>query len=239
MAEEATGAERLSVIVPFYQEEENVTPVLEELHAAVPEAEIIAVDDGSTDRTWERIRALPFVKGVRLTENRGQSGALYAGIMAAGGGLCATMDGDGQNDPHDIPRLLAAWQDGAGQVVCGYRAKRRDSLSRRLASRSANFIRHLFIDDDVRDTGCGLKLFPTEYRALLVPFNGLHRFLPALFKQAGLKVVEVPVNHRPRTRGQSKYSNWERALRGAYDLVGVSWLLKRKVVLPPLETSNE
>lgn len=230
---------RLTVVVPFFQEEANVLPVLGELHAAVPQAEIIAVDDGSTDGTWERICASPFVKGVRLTENRGQSAALYTGIMAAGRELCATMDGDGQNDPRDIPRLLAAWEDGAGQVICGYRAKRRDSLSRRLASRGANFIRHLFIDDDVRDTGCGLKLFPTEYRTLLVPFNGLHRFLPALFKQAGLKVVEIPVNHRPRTRGRSKYSNWERAIRGAYDLVGVAWLLKRKVVLPPLETSDE
>lgn len=230
---------KLSVVIPFYREEDNVVPVLEELHAAVPDAEIIAVDDGSPGATWARIQALPFVRGIRLTENRGQSGALYAGIMAAGGELCALMDGDGQNDPHDIPRMLAAWETGAGQVICGYRAKRRDNLSRRLASRGANFIRHLFIDDDVRDTGCGLKLFPTECRSLLVPFNGLHRFLPAIFKQAGLRVAELPVNHRPRTRGQSKYSNWERALRGAYDLIGVSWLLKRKVVLPPVETSNE
>jgi dolichol-phosphate mannosyltransferase len=226
---------RLSVVVPFFDEQDNVRAVLDELHQAVPDAEIVAVDDGSNDGTWARIGALPYVRGIRLTENCGQSAALYVGIMAATGELCVTMDGDGQNDPHDIPRLLAAREQGQGQVICGYRARRRDSLSRRLASRSANFIRHLFIDDDVRDTGCGLKLFPTEYRSLLVPFNGLHRFLPALFKQAGLRVAEVPVNHRPRTRGRSKYSNWERALRGACDLIGVAWLLKRRLVLPPLE----
>ena len=230
---------RLSVVVPFFNEQDNVRPVLEELRQAVPGAEILAVDDGSSDRTWGQIRALPFVSGIRLTTHLGQSAALYAGIMAAQGEFCVLMDGDGQNDPLDIPRLLAAREQGQGQVICGYRAKRRDDLSRRLASRGANFIRHLLIDDDVRDTGCGLKLFPTAYRNLLVPFNGLHRFLPALFKQAGLKVAEIPVNHRPRTNGQSKYSNWERALRGAWDLVGVRWLLKRKLVLPPVETTHE
>jgi len=141
------------------------------------------------------------------------------------------MDGDGQNDPADIERLLEEFRNGAGEVICGYRATRRDTFSRRLGSRIANFVRRLFLDDGIRDTGCSLKVFPRSAVELLVPFNGLHRFLPAIFKHGGLILKEVPVNHRPRTRGQTKYSNWERMWRGLYDLIGVSWLLKRKIVI--------
>jgi dolichol-phosphate mannosyltransferase len=140
------------------------------------------------------------------------------------------MDGDGQNDPADIERLLEEFTSNAGDVICGFRATRRDTFSRRLASRIANFVRRLFLDDGIRDTGCSLKVFPRSAVELLVPFSGLHRFLPVIFKHAGLTLKEVPVNHRPRTRGRTKYSNWERTWRGIYDLIGVSWLLKRMII---------
>lgn len=225
----------LSIVIPFYNEAENVGPVLEEVLACQPDAEIIAVDDGSSDATWEVIGQFAAVRGIRLTQNRGQSGALYAGLRAARGEWCGMMDGDGQNDPADFRALLAEAEKGHADVVCGYRARRRDTWSRRAASKIANRIRRLFLSDGVRDTGCSVKVFRKSSVDLLVPFNGLHRYLPALFRRAGLHIVEVPVNHRPRTRGTSKYTNWERALRGIHDLIGVSWMLRRLVLLPALE----
>jgi dolichol-phosphate mannosyltransferase len=231
-------APEVTIVIPFYNEEENVVPVLEEVLRCQPGAEVIAVDDGSRDRTWDGIRSVPGVTGLRLTQNRGQSGAVYAGLRAARGRLVATMDGDGQNDPADFERMLAVLREGSADLVCGLRAKRKDTWSRRAASKAANWIRRRFLEDGVRDTGCGLKAFRREHVELLVPFNGLHRYVPAIFKAAGLRLAEVPVNHRPRTRGASKYTNWERALRGIYDLIGVSWLLKRKVVYPAIERSE-
>lgn len=228
-----------SIVIPFYNEEECVRSVLEEAHACQPDAEIVAVDDGSSDRTWEIIKSLDFVSGLRLTENRGQSAALYAGLRAAKGDVLILMDGDGQNDPADIEQLVQPLEKGEVDVVCGRRAKRQDTWSRRAASRVANAIRKSILNDGISDTGCSLKTFRKEQVDLLVPFNGLHRYLPAIFTRAGLKIEELPVNHRPRTLGTSKYTNWERALRGIYDLFGVSWLLKRKTVYPKLERSHE
>lgn len=222
-----------SIIVPFYNEEACVTTVIEEIRQAQPEAEIIAIDDGSTDKTWELIQSIPDVLGLHFTSNRGQSAAIYAGLTHAGGQIAVLLDGDGQNDPKDIDKLIAKLPDS--DVVIGYRAKRKDTLSRRLASRFANRIRRMFLEDGVRDTGCSLKVFPREYVEILVPFNGLHRFLPAIFKKAGLKLDEVAVNHRPRVDGISKYTNWERALRGIYDLFGVAWILNRKINFPSIE----
>jgi dolichol-phosphate mannosyltransferase len=225
-----------SVVLPFFNEADCVGSVLDELLATVPEAEIVAVDDGSTDGTWAEIRERPRVHGVRLTENRGQSAAMLAGLKATQRAVCVTMDGDGQNDPGDIPALLAKLEPGA--VVVGYRQARKDTWSRRLASKIANRIRRAFIHDGVRDTGCSLKAFPREAVELLVFFNGQHRFMPAFFIQGGYRIVEVAVNHRGRLAGTSKYTNWERALRGVHDLVGVSWLLRRKVTLPAIEESG-
>lgn len=227
----------LSVVVPFFNEEANVSGVLAELRKAVPEAEIIAVDDGSVDRTWAMIQAAEGVRGFRLTQNRGQSAAMYLGLHQARGRLVGLMDGDGQNDPADFPRLVALLEDQTVDVVCGFRAHRRDTTSRRLASRFANAIRRSFLSDGVRDTGCSVKVMRREAVESLVPFNGMHRYLPAFFLQAGFKIAECPVNHRPRMAGTSKYSNWDRALRGIYDLIGVSWLLKRKVKFPKIEQS--
>lgn len=225
----------LSVIVPFYNEGENVDFVLSELKDVLPEAEIIAIDDGSSDDTWQRIEKAAGVVGLRFLKNLGQSAAIYYGLRAAGQPLVGMMDGDGQNDPANFNLLLAEWERGGADVVCGYRASRRDTWSRRVASKMANAIRRSLLDDGVRDTGCSQKIFRKEHVELLVPFRGVHRYLPAIFKQAGLRMSEVAVNHRARLAGESRYSNFTRAVHGFYDLIGVSWLLKRKVIRPEIE----
>lgn len=228
-----------SIIIPFYNEEACVKAVLEEVLACQPNAEILAVDDGSQDGTWAAICSLPEIHGLRLTENRGQSAAMYAGMRAASGEFVVLMDGDGQNDPADIDKLIGLLRQDGVDVACGQRVKRRDTWSRRVASKAANAIRRSILNDGISDTGCSLKAFRREHVELLVPFNGLHRYLPAIFKHAGLRLAETPVNHRARTQGISKYTNWNRALRGIYDLFGVRWLLNRKVVLPKTEHHHE
>lgn len=228
-----------SIVIPFYNEEACVKSVLDEVLACQPAAEIIAVDDGSRDGTWAAICSLPKVHGLRLTENRGQSAAMVAGMRAASGRFIVLMDGDGQNDPADIDKLVGLLKQDGVDVACGRRVKRRDTWSRRAASTAANAIRRSILNDGISDTGCSLKAFRREYVDLLVPFNGLHRYLPAIFKHAGLRLAETPVNHRPRTQGVSKYTNWNRALRGMYDLFGVCWLLNRKVVFPRMEHHHE
>ena len=230
-----TGTE-FSVVVPFYNECENVTEVLRELRAALPEAEIIAIDDGSTDGTWALIRQAEGIRGLRFPVNQGQSAAVYHGLRAATRPVVGMMDGDGQNDPENFIQLLDEFAKGSADVVCGYRADRRDTWSRRTASGIANAIRRTFLDDGVRDTGCSQKVFRREAVELLVPFRGLHRYLPAIFKHAGLGISEIPVNHRERLAGVSKYSNFTRAMHGIYDLIGVGWLLNRKISPPSIET---
>jgi dolichol-phosphate mannosyltransferase len=227
--------ETVSVIVPFYNEEECAEFVLRELVACQPGAQIIAVDDGSKDRTWKILRSVPGVTPLRLTQNRGQSGALYAGLRYASGDILVMLDGDGQNDPADIAKLVELLRSGSCDVAVGRRAQRRDTWSRRAASRIANRVRRFFLHDGISDTGCSLKAIHRDHVDLLVPFNGLHRFLPAIFTHAGLAIAEIDVNHRERKAGTSKYTNLDRAIRGLYDLVGVCWLLKRKLVLPALE----
>ena len=233
------SAHKRSIIIPFYNEEECVQSVLEEVRACQPGAEIIAVDDGSSDQTWNLICSVESVAGLRLTENRGQSAAMYVGMRAAAGDVIVLMDGDGQNDPADIDRLVGLLGQDGVDVACGQRVKRRDSWSRRAASKAANIIRRSILSDGISDTGCSLKAFRREAVDLLVPFNGLHRYLPAIFKHAGLRLAETPVNHRSRMQGVSKYTNWNRALRGIYDLFGVCWLLNRKVVFPKMERTDE
>jgi len=229
----------LSIVVPFYNEAENAAPVLREIIQCQPEAEVVAVDDGSSDGTWEAILSVPGVVAIRASANRGQSAAVYAGLRAASGRYIGTLDGDGQNDPADFAHMLAILRSGTADVVCGRRAKRKDTLSKRLASKAANRIRRLFLDDGVHDAGCGIKMFRREAVEFLVPFNGMHRYMAATFKKAGLRLEEVSVNHRPRAQGTSKYTNWDRALRGIYDLIGVAWLLKRKVHYPSTERSDK
>ena len=217
----------VSIILPFYNEEESVRSVVEEILGLYPGVELIAVDDGSSDRTAEILSGIAGVTLVRFPKNRGQSAAMYVGLRAASRPICVLMDGDGQNDPADIPKLVALLE-GAG-LVCGWRQTRRDTASRRWASKAANRIRRWFIHDGVRDTGCSLKAMRRGAAEHLIPFNGMHRYIPAMLKASGLTIAEVAVNHRPRGAGVSKYTNWDRALRGIHDLIGVSWILKRKV----------
>ncbi|ADE54743.1 glycosyltransferase family 2 protein [Coraliomargarita akajimensis] len=218
-----------SIIIPFYNESETVVTVLREVLETNPGAEVVAVNDGSSDNTYELMQSVEGVTAYTFPENRGQSAAMYAGMRLATQPICVMMDGDGQNDPADIPKLRAELKGDIG-MVCGYRAQRKDTASRRWASKIANKIRVAIIDDGLRDTGCSLKCFHREAVDHLVPFNGMHRYMAAMMKKAGLKISEIPVNHRERHAGTSKYTNWDRALRGIYDLFGVSWLLKRKVL---------
>src|SRR5207237_1487906 len=181
-----------------------------------------------TDGTVSRLTSAPQVRVLRFERNTGQSAALYAGANAARGGIVVLIDGDLQNDPADIPRLLAEIDRGA-DLVCGYRAQRKDTLVKRLTSRTANFVRSRFTKDGVRDTGCTLKAMRCECVSALVPFKGMHRFIPAFVKAAGYRLVEIPVNHRPRRFGQSKYGLGNRALRATVDMFGVRWLLSRRL----------
>jgi dolichol-phosphate mannosyltransferase len=220
----------VSVVVPLYNEEENVPILQTELVAALTglDYEIIFVDDGSSDRTADQIVVGPSVRLLSFERNAGQSAAMFAGLHAARGATCILIDGDLQNDPADIPRLLAEIERGA-DLVCGYRALRKDTLVKRITSRVANFIRSRFTKDGVRDTGCTLKAMRRECISALVPFKGMHRFIPALVKGAGFRLVEIPVNHRPRKFGQSKYGLGNRALRATRDMFGVRWLLSRRL----------
>jgi dolichol-phosphate mannosyltransferase len=227
---EVTNAPAVSVIVPLFNEEENISILQSELRATLDglDYEIVFVDDGSVDCTVERIETAPNVRLVRFEKNTGQSAALYAGLQAARGANAVLMDGDLQNDPADIPRLLAEIARGA-DLVCGYRINRQDTLVKRLTSRIANAVRSRFTKDGVRDTGCTLKAIRRECISALVPFKGMHRFIPALIKGAGYRLVEIPVNHRPRRFGQSKYGLGNRALRATIDMFGVRWLLSRRL----------
>jgi dolichol-phosphate mannosyltransferase len=227
---EMPNSPAVSVIVPLFNEEENLPILQSELRTALSglDHEIVFVDDGSVDRTVEQIETASNIRVIRFEKNTGQSAAIYAGLQAARGTTAVLIDGDLQNDPADIPRLLAEIAGGA-DVVCGYRVKRKDTALKRLTSRIANAIRSRFTKDGVRDTGCTLKAMRRECVTALVPFKGMHRFIPALIKGAGYRVVEVPVNHRPRRFGESKYGLGNRALRATIDMFGVRWLLARRL----------
>jgi len=216
--------------VPLFNEEESISLLQTELSAALKnfDYEIVFVDDGSADCTADRIEHKMNVRVIRFEKNAGQSAAIYAGVMAARGATLVLIDGDLQNDPGDIPRLLAEIARGA-DLVCGYRAQRRDTRVKRLTSRIANAVRSRFTKDGVRDTGCTLKAMRRECISALVPFKGMHRFIPALVKGAGFRLVEIPVNHRPRRFGRSKYGLGNRALRATIDMFGVRWLLSRRL----------
>jgi dolichol-phosphate mannosyltransferase len=222
---------QISVVVPVFNEEENMSILQTEIRAALAgrDYEIIFVDDGSSDGTAEKTdTADPRIRLLRFEKNAGQSAATYAGVNAARGDIVVLLDGDLQNDPAEIPKLLAALTDDV-DLVCGYRAQRKDTVVKRITSRIANFVRSRFTRDGVRDTGCGLKAMRRECVATLVPFKGMHRFVPALVKGAGYHLVEVPVKHRARRFGQSKYGLGNRALRATIDMFGVRWLLSRQL----------
>lgn len=191
--------------------------------------ELVLVDDGSSDSTVERIQKGDRVRVIRLEKNTGQSAAMYEGMMRANGELIALIDGDLQNDPADISKLMAALESENADLVCGYRANRKDTAFKRMQSRIANGVRSRFTGDGVRDTGCSLKVMRRECRDALVPFTGMHRFIPALIKSAGYNVIEQPVNHRARKHGDSKYGGGlKRAKPATEDMFGVQWLNSRR-----------
>jgi dolichol-phosphate mannosyltransferase len=227
---QTVSSPQVSVIVPLFNEEENVPILQAELRAALRaiDHEFIFVDDGSADRTVERIEPAPNLRVIRFEKNAGQSAAIYAGLQAARGAIVVLIDGDLQNDPADIPKLIGEISRGA-DLVCGYRALRRDTLVKRLTSRIANSVRSRYTKDGVRDTGCTLKAMRRECITVLFPFKGMHRFIPALIKDAGYRLVEIPVNHRPRRFGQTKYGLGNRAVRATIDMFGVRWLLSRRL----------
>lgn len=222
-------------MIPAYNEEPNVEPCYRELSELLSTLarpyEIIFVDDGSTDGTFEVLGALtrldPRVRAVRFRRNAGQTAALDAGFRTARGGIVVTMDADLQNDPRDIPRLLEALT--GADVACGWRVDRQDPWTKRVASRVANGVRQHFTRDGIRDTGCMLKAFRREALGRLRLYRGMHRFLPALLQLEGCRIVEVPVRHRPRRAGQSKYGNWSRLWVGLADLWAVRWMSRRRL----------
>lgn len=238
---------KLSIVVPVHNENENLRPLIEEIESAVMglgEHEIVYVDDGSSDDTLSRLVALkasfPALRVLRHIRCCGQSTALRTGIKVAKGQVIVTLDGDGQNDPANIPAMLEAWRElkhadqGRGALIAGYRRNRKDTGWRKFSSRFANRIRAALLGDATPDTGCGLKLFDRSLFLELPYFDHMHRFLPALAQRAGAKVISVEVNHRPRTLGVSKYGTWHRLWVGIWDLMGVMWL-QRRAHVPEVE----
>ncbi|MGY4514735.1 glycosyltransferase family 2 protein [Lysobacter sp. HA18] len=234
-----TASLPLSVVVPVFNEEGNVASLVREIVAAlrgVTEFEIVYVDDCSKDGTVAALQALkaeaPELRVVRHIRNSGQSTATRNGVRAARGAWIATLDGDGQNDPADIPKLLEKREASPSNVklFAGWRVNRQDTGSKRWASKAANAIRSRMLRDSTPDTGCGIKLFERDAFLDLPYFDHMHRYLPALMQRAGWQTVSVPVNHRHRASGVSKYNNLNRALVGISDLRGVSWLIKRSRV---------
>jgi glycosyltransferase involved in cell wall biosynthesis len=223
----------VSVVVPVFNEAENVPLLMARIHAALGDRayEVIFVNDGSTDGTREVLEALrseyAALRPLHFARNYGQSAALIAGMRTAEGVYVLTADGDLQNDPADFPRIIELL--GRADCVFGYRASRQDSWVRKLSSRVANAARNAILQDGVRDSGCGTKGFRREVVAHIVPFNGAHRFLAAIVRNAGFTVEEMPVAHHPREHGVSKYGIGNRLWRGIYDLIGVRWLLRRYV----------
>ncbi|HSS13848.1 MAG TPA: glycosyltransferase family 2 protein [Rhizomicrobium sp.] len=229
-----SGGIALSVVVPVKDEAGNVAPLVREIAAALTgrENEILFVDDGSTDGTAGALTALkseiPQLRVLRHGRNLGQSRGIRTGVQAARGDIIVTLDGDGQNDPADIPKLLEALRAQPDvAMVSGIRVKRQDSASRRLASRLGNRFRSALLGDGATDTGCGLKAFRRAVFLDLPYFDHLHRFLIAMVLREGWKVTYVPVNHRPRLTGTSKYTNFGRLLVSIQDLLGVRWLQRR------------
>lgn len=225
----------LVIIIPVYNEADNILPLAEEvaagLRGAVTDYSLVFVDDASRDETWAKIaeaaRHDPRVRGFRHQQNRGQSAALWTGIKATTEPLIATLDGDRQNDPADL-KLLLAELPGV-DFACGVRLNRQDTWVRRVSSNIARRARRSVLGADFRDTGCALRVFKREALAAMFPFNGFHRFLPVLIHSGGFTVKEVPVNHRPRVAGVSKYGVWNRLGRGIIDLFALAWYQRRRL----------
>jgi len=223
---------QLSVVVPVRNEQDNVTGLIAEIDNALKSLtyEIIYVDDGSTDDTLARLKALQNMYELRIIRHAnscGQSTAVRSGVKAARYDWVVTLDGDGQNDPADIPKLVAALTEGVQLIGGNRRQSRRDTFIKRLSSVVANGVRSKMLHDDTPDTGCGLKLFSRTTFLELPYFDHMHRFLPALVKRSGGKILSVPVSHRNREHGKSNYGTLDRLMVGIVDLFGVAWLQRR------------
>ncbi|MGB5559170.1 MAG: glycosyltransferase family 2 protein [Paracoccaceae bacterium] len=239
---------QVSIVIPMKNEGQNIGALIGDILAACgpEEVEVIAVDDASTDNSADVVRDLmathPNVRLVQHDRSGGQSAAVHSGVRAARAAIIATLDGDGQNPPAELPRLYAPLIDPAAPatlgLVAGQRVKRQDTWSKRYASKFANALRGWALNDGTRDTGCGLKAFRRDAFLALPYFNHMHRYLPALFKRDGWQLALVDVSHRPRIAGQSNYSNWQRGLVGAVDLIGVMWLLRRRKTATAAETAK-
>lgn len=247
-----TADVELSIVVPALNEEDNVAPLVEQVKSAVIGAgiagELIVVDDGSTDQTPERLRQLaaahPWLRVLRRDRAQGQSAAMYAGIQAARGRFIATLDADLQNDPADLPRMLELVRKGDADMAQGLRARRQDTLVRKVTSWVGRTSRQLALGDTIRDTGCTTRVVRADIaRRFPLQFKGMHRFMPVYAKMLGARVVEVPVNHRPRVAGVAKYGILNRGMSGFFDLLAMRWMTKRYRdpavrVLPPSPTGK-
>jgi glycosyltransferase involved in cell wall biosynthesis len=233
------GGSSLTVVIPMYNEAENVTPLVERLGAALTDwagpVELLFVDDGSTDQTLESLERAqqrdPRIRIAHFRRNLGQTAAIAAGFRLAGGRAIVTLDGDLQNDPAEIPRLVAML--GEWDAVCGIRVRRQDGAWKRLSSRIANGFRNWATGDNIVDTGCTLKAYRRECLESLELYSGLHRFLPTLLKMRGWRVTQVPVSHHPRLRGKTKYGTWGRLVKGLKDLWAVRWMKKNQIDYHP------
>ena len=242
----AENAPEISLVVPVYNEEDNLRALAGEIAAAMARAgrpwELLFVDDGSSDGSLAVIRELaaasPAVRYIALAANSGQSAAFAAGFREAVGRLIITMDADLQNDPADIPAMLATHgRDGVSMVV-GWRADRKDTVAKRLASRFGNTVRNWVSRETIKDTGCSLKVMEREMLLRLPVFTGVHRFYPTLMRLEGAVIAEVKVNHRPRLAGVSKYGIWDRARKTVVDLLAVRWLQSRHVTIRVKERND-
>lgn len=225
----------ISLIVPFYNEEENISFVLKEANDILSnlgqEFEIIGVDDGSKDKTLENLinlkKEIKNLRVLKARENGGQSAAVWAGILNAKGNILITMDGDGQNVPEDIPNMIKELENY--DMVIGVREKRKDSLWKRISSKIANSTRKFVLKDPFIDIGCGFRIFKKEILKFIPPFKTIHRFLPILALWQGYKVKEIYVRHRERFAGKTKYGTYKRLKAGIQDLKGMLWLKKRLI----------
>jgi glycosyltransferase involved in cell wall biosynthesis len=225
----------ISIVVPLFNEGPNVAPLAREILAALGgearSQELILVDDASTDDTWQQIRLMQQedrrVRAVRHLSRGGQSAALWTGFNASRGSIIATLDGDRQNDPADLPAMLARLE--SYDVVCGVRLRRQDNFVRRVSSKIARWARKAVLSVDFPDTGCNLRVFKRPVLESVLPFDGFHRFLPILADAGGARVLSLPVAHRPRMAGLTKYGVWNRLGRGICDLAMVKWYLKRRI----------
>jgi len=235
MCPQANAEVYLSVVAPAHNEAPNlpalVSEVAESLSALDRPWELLIVNDASTDETPAVLRRLlgkwPVLRILSLRRRSGQTAALEAGLRAARGRIIATLDADLQNDPHEFPKLLPLLADGRCDFVNGWRKDRRDPWLRRISTRIANGVRNGLTGEQIHDSACGLRVFRREVAERLVLFNGLHRFLPTLARMKGFRVVEVPVNHRPRVAGQAKYGVWNRVFKALRDCFAIRWMQKR------------